>query len=297
MKEFNKMIKKIGEELGIKTTILSDDWTIVLEKNGKTRYITGYQFDLNHHAIGNIMDDKGLFWDLLRYKDIPVIEQYVIFHNYDKNTVLSYFKNHNNEIIVKGNISNAGKEVFKINDEKKLFETIDKLLLKQFSLSLCPYYHIINEYRVIILDNVVRNIFGKEKPKIIGDGNKTVIELAREYNPYYLEHEEKIINPFYIPKDKEVVELNFKFNLSEGAKSFTDIPLDLKEKIISLALQVTKELDISFASVDIVYTEDNELLVLEANSGVTMNKFITQNENGYSLAYSIYLDAVKLMFK
>lgn len=297
MKAFNEMIKKIGEELGIKTTILSDNWTIVLEKDGKTRYITGYQFDLNHHAIGNIMDDKGLFWDLLRYKNIPIIEQYVIFHNYDKDKVLDYFKKHNNEIIVKGNISNAGKEVFKINDEKTLFDTIDKLLLKQFSISLCPYYHIINEYRVIILDNVVRNIFGKEKPKVIGDGKKNILELAREYNPYYIEHEDKIVNPYYILKDKEMAELSFKFNLSEGAKSFTDISNDLKEKIISLALRVTKELDITFASVDIIYTEDHELLVLEANSGVTMNKFILQNKDGYDLAYSIYLDAVKLMFK
>ena len=70
MKEFHKLIKRIGEELGIKITLLSDDWTIVLEKDNRIHYITGYQFDLNHHAIGNILDDKGLFYDLLNYKNI-----------------------------------------------------------------------------------------------------------------------------------------------------------------------------------------------------------------------------------
>ena len=70
MKEFNKLIKKIGEELEINVTLLSDNWTKVLEKNGKIRYITGYQFDLNNHGIGNIMDDKGLFYDLLKLKKI-----------------------------------------------------------------------------------------------------------------------------------------------------------------------------------------------------------------------------------
>lgn len=297
MKPFNEMIKSVAEELGIKTTFLSDDWTIVLEKNNQIHYITGYQFDLNHHAIGNIMDDKGLFWDMLKYKNIPVIEQKVIFKDYEKNDITNYFLTHDEEIIVKGNISNAGKEVFKINNIDELFKIIDRLFLKQFSVSLCPYYDIKNEYRVIILNNDVRVIFGKIKPVIYGDGKKTMKMLAQEYHHYYVIHEEEIINPDYIPIKNEKIELNFKFNLSSGAHSFTDIPLDLKNKIINLALDVTRKLNITFASVDIINTKNNELLVMEANSGVTMNKFILQNDNGYDIAYNIYRDAIKLMFK
>ncbi len=296
MKDFNKLIKKIGEELDIKVTLLSDNWTTVLEKEGKTRYITGYQFDLNRHAIGNIMDDKGLFYDLLKYKNIPIISQYVIFNNYNKDDILDYFKTHNNEIIVKANVSNAGKDVYKVNNEKDLFKVIDKLLLKQYSISLCPYYHIKNEYRVIILNDEVRLIFGKIKPMIIGDGKSTVKELAVKYNNFYSNHINLIDNPDSIPDINEKIELDYKFNLSRGAKSFTDIPVDLKNKITSLALKVTRELNITFASVDVINTFDNELLVLEANSGVTLNKFITQND-GYDIAYSIYRDAIKLMFK
>ena len=90
MKEFNKIIKKIGEELGIKVTLLSDDWLTILEKDNKIHYIQGYKFDLNNHGIGNILDDKGLFFDLLRYKKIPIIEHLVIFQDYDKKKVLDY---------------------------------------------------------------------------------------------------------------------------------------------------------------------------------------------------------------
>ena len=297
MNTFHEIIKKIGKELGIKVTFLSDNWTIVLEKDGKVHYITGYQFDLNHHAIGNIMDDKGLFFDLLKYNNIPIIEQYVIFSDYDKNKVIKYFNNHNKEIIVKANISNAGKEVFKVNDEKNLFDIIDKLFKKQYSISLCPYYEIKNEYRVIILNNVIRVIFGKAKPIVIGDGKKSIRELALECSNYYLNHEEHIINPNYIPFVGEKVELSFKFNLSSGGKSFLDIPIDLKNKISNLALLVTEKLNITFASVDIINTFDNKLLVMEANSGVTMNNFIMQNKDGYDTSYSIYLDAIKLMFE
>lgn len=295
MNEFNNMIKKIGEELEIQVTLLSDNWTKILEKDNKIHYITGYQFDLNNHGIGNIMDDKGLFYDLLKLKNIPIIEQHVIMNDYDKKEVLNYFNSHNQEVVVKGNISNAGREVFKINNESDLFKTIDKLLLRQFSVSVCPYYHITNEFRVIILNNEVRNIFGKIKPFVIGDGKKTVLELAREYNVYYKNHEEKIENPNYIPNKDEKVELSFKYNLSSGATTFTDIDDNLKNKIIDLALKVTRELNITFASIDIILV-DNELLVMEANSGVTMNNYILQNKNGYEIAYNIYKDAIKEMF-
>lgn len=296
MNSFIEMIKKIGEELGIKVTLLSDNWTVVLEKDDQIHYITGYQFNLNGHAIGNIMDDKGLFYDVLNYKNIPVIEQFVIFNNYNKEEVLKYFNNHNKEIIVKANISNAGRHVFKITNEKDLFNTIDKLLLSQYSISICPYYDIKNEYRVIVLNNEVRLIFGKIKPSIIGDGTKTVLDLASRYNDYYINHKEKLENPDYIPKQGEKIELSFKFNLSSGASTFMEIEDNLKKKIIDLALKVTKELNITFASIDVIDT-DNKLLVMEANSGVTLNNFIRQNKNGYNIAYNIYKDAIKQMFK
>ena len=76
-----------------------------------------------------------------------------------------------------------------------------------------------------------------------------------------------------------------------------NISNDLASKLVNLALSVTKELNITFASVDIIDTTDNRLLVLETNSGVTLNKFISQNDNGYDIAYNIYLDAIKLMFE
>ena len=295
MNDFNELIKKIGQELGIKVTLLSDNWLTVLEKNKEIHYIQGYKFELNNHGIGNILDDKGLFFDLLRYKDMPIIEHEVIFKDYNKEQVLNYFKEHHQEIIVKGNIGTCGDEVFKIDEEKELFKVIDNLFLKEFSLSLCPYYNIRNEYRVIILNGQARIIYGKIRPMVIGDGKKTVQELAREYNDYYQNH--LCDKASYVPNKDEQVLLNYRFNLSKGAKMFLNIDDNLKKQIIDLALQITNTLNITFASVDIIYTMDNKLLVLEANSGVMMNNYIRFNkEKGYLEAYELYKDAIKLMF-
>lgn len=294
---FNEIIKKIGEELGIKVTLLSCDWLTVLEKDNQIHYIQGYKFELNNHGIGNIMDDKGLFYDLAVYKKLPIIEHFVIFKDYDKEEVLNYFLNHDNKLVIKGNMGTSGEEVFKVNNQIDLFNIIDILLQSQFSISLCPFYDIKNEYRVIVFNGKPRVIYGKMKPMVIGDGIKNLYELAIEYNEIYKKRQELLENPDYIPKLNEEVELNFQFNLSRGAKMFTDIPADFKKELMDLAIKVTTMLNITFASVDIIKTKDNKLLIMEANSGVMMDNFIRFNGAlGYSKAYNLYKDAIKLMF-
>ena len=66
--EFNKMIKEICDKNNIKCTFLSKNWVIKLEKDDMTRYITGNKFDLNGHALGNIMDDKYAFYEVMKMK-------------------------------------------------------------------------------------------------------------------------------------------------------------------------------------------------------------------------------------
>ena len=297
MEEFNKLIQDIAKELEIKVTLLSDNWLTVLEKDNETHYIQGYKFDLNNHGLGNIVDDKGLFYDLLTYKNLPTIEHQVLFKNYDKDSIINYFNNHNGEIIVKGNIGTCGNQVYKINDIKDLFDKIDELFLSQFSISLCPYYDIINEYRVIVLNNEARVVYGKKRPIGIGDGKSTLKELAYSFNPlYYVDIKHLNILDDYVPKKNEKVSLNFQFNLSRGALMFLDIDKELKEKIINLALEVCQKTNLVFGSVDIILTRNKELLIMEANSGVMMNNFIKLNKNGYKIAKNIYRDAILLMF-
>ena len=296
MNEFNDLLQKICNELNIKLTIFPDGWLKILEKNNITHFISGYRFDNNCYAIGEIMNDKGLFYDVLKYKNIPIVEQKIIFKNYYKEDIIDYFNNHNKEIIIKGNTGNAGISVYKIKDINKAFEVIDNLFLKEYSISLSPFYNIKNEYRVIILNNEIKLIFGKIKPFIIGDGKSTLNELMQNNDKYYDLHIKNIQNKKYIPLKDEKIDLDFKFNLSSGGSVFLDIEDGLKEKIEFLAKKVAEELNISFASIDIILTNDNKLLVLEANTGVTLNKFSNQTFNGYNIVYNIYKEAIKLMF-
>ena len=297
MEEFNKLIQSIGEELNIKVTLLSDNWLTILERDNEIHYIQGYKFDLNNHGLGNIIDDKGLFYDLLTYKNLPIIKHHVIFKNYNKEEVLDYFNSHNREIVIKGNIGTCGKEVYKVNNEKDLFEKIDYLFQSQFSISLCPYYDIVNEYRVIVLNNTPRVVYGKTRPIVVGNGKSSLRELANSFNPLYYKGDKLLKLDNYIPKENEEVVLNFQFNLSNGALMFLDIESSLKKVLEDLAIKVSNEINLMFGSIDIIKTRDNRLLIMEANSGVMMNSFIKQHENGYNIAKNIYKDAINLMFK
>ncbi len=293
MKDYNEIIEEICEEENIKLSLFQRKWLKILEKNDKTRYIVGYKFSLNNQGISNIMDDKGLFYDLLTYKKIPIITHHLIFNKYDKEEIINLFNEYNHKVIVKGNIGTCGKEVYKIEDENRLFEIIDKLLETQYSLSLCPYYDIVNEYRVIVLNNEVKLIYGKENAKVVGDGIHSLQELAIDFNSsYYSKHQWDN----YVPKKDEEIILDYRFNLSNGARVVEEIDKELEKNIKDLANLVIKETNPTFASIDIIKTSDNKLLVMEANSGIMMYNYLRQT-NKYDLVKNIYKEAIELMFK
>ena len=234
--EFNKMIKEICDKNNIKCTFLSKNWVIKLEKDDMTRYITGNKFDLNGHALGNIMDDKYAFYEVMKDENIDIIEHKILYKNDNK-----------------------------------------------------------NEYRVIILDDEIKLIYGKINPKVIGDGFSTLKELLIKFNYSYYNNK-AIKNENYIPSKGEEINYDFRFNLSQGSKIFLDIKEDIKKEITELAKKVTKTTGIRFSSIDIVELYDSSILVMEANSGVTINKACNFIDDGYDIAYKIYEQAIQKMF-
>jgi glutathione synthase/RimK-type ligase-like ATP-grasp enzyme len=55
-------------------------------------------------------------------------------------------------------------------------------------------------------------------------------------------------------------------------------------------------LSIQFASVDIIET-NNEMRVLEVNSGIMMEKFIQAANENYAIAKKIYQQAINMMLE
>ena len=304
---FKKIIKEICEEENIKYELLSNDWIFLLKYKDKTRYIMGYKFGLHNYTLGSILDDKYALYELLKYNSIPIIEHNIVYGSDNNNSyaigynsleyVRKYYKNNGNNIVLKPNKGTCGVDVYHIKDnEELLVNVLDKLLSKNFSISMCPYYDIKNEYRIIILNNEIKLIYKKIKPVVIGNGINTIKELLEEINPGYF----KGINDDNLDRvlDKnEKFEYNWKFNLSGGATIDSISDKNMEEKLRNMALDVSKSIDLVFGSIDIIETTSNKLYVMEINNGVMLDNYIRLVSDGYGIAKDIYREAIEIMFK
>ena len=295
MKKFHQIIQEICIQNGIKFRLLSKDWICFLEKGEESRYIVGHKFDLNGHGIGNVLDDKYAFYEVLLEKNYPTIVHHIIFRNYQQEELQVLFDKYDNSVVVKSNTGTCGNEVFYIQNLEQLFDIVNKLLKKHFSVSICPFYHIKNEYRLIILDNEVKVLYGKSKPVVVGDGVSTIKELLILFNPYYFKNKELDDSFDKILSKGEVFEYSWKFNLSQGSTLFQVDDNVLKQKLSELALSICKNLGISFCSIDIFETWNHQLFIMEANSGVMMDSFIELYPNGYEIAKELYNEAIMKM--
>lgn len=75
---------------------------------------------------------------------------------------MSYASKYNFDIVIKNNTGTCGNDMFHIKSKKDLFCKIDKLLSKNYSISLSPYYDIHCEYRAIILKDNIELIYARE---------------------------------------------------------------------------------------------------------------------------------------
>lgn len=303
---FKEIIQEICNEDNIKYNFLSKDWVIMLEKDGKTRFVSGYKFDLNSQAIGLIADDKYALYEVLEKKGIPIIEHQIVFKKTNEldyavgcNTyeyVKNYFFRNNNHIVIKPNNGTCGHNVFNVTNINEIDSILDKIFVNNFSISICPFYNIKHEYRVIMLEGEAQLLYTKYLPIVIGDGNKTIRQLLFEFNYDYFTNKLEDSKYDRILAKNEKFEYNWKFSLSQGsiAKRLDDELL--AEKLIKLAKQVCDEIHLKFGSVDIIQTEKNDLLVLEVNSGVMIENYIRLNPNEYVTVKNIYRNAIEKLF-
>ncbi len=301
MEEFHSLLKDICEEEGIKYKFLSKDWVTMLEKDNKTRFICGYIFDLNKHGIGLVIDDKYAMYEVLRSKGLKSIEYNILFRNskFEDNYeyVLDYFYKHNNSIVLKPNEGTCGNNVIHITKEEDIDSNLHYLLKRNFSISMCPFYNIKNEYRFIMLGNECQICYGKERPIVIGDNKHTIKELLLDFNYNYFSNKELDSSYDRVLDMKEVFEYDWRFNLSQGSRSFELEKNELYDRLLNFAKDINNKIDLGFGSIDIIHTVDDELYIMELNSGVMCKNYIEIGNDGYNKVKKMYRKAILKMFE
>ena len=306
-KEVKNIILDICHDLGIKCTLVSKDWIFILEKDNKTVFLAGYKFPSNNHALGMILDDKYALYDVLKYKNYPVAEYNIVYS--EKNIedyaqgcntfdyVKSYFLSHNQDVVLKPNDGTCGRDVYHVTDLNTLEELYYRLTRKYYSINIGPFYDIQNEYRFVVYNNQIRIAYKKNKPVVYGDGVKTIKQLLIDFNPdYFIDKLNDSLYETILPKGQEY-EYNWKFNLSGGAVATPIDDQELYDRLSKIALDSTQEIGLQFGSVDIIYTKDNEAFILEMNSGVMLENYVKQFDNGYNITKELYKEVIIDAFK
>ena len=167
------VVKEICIENEIDFEILSKEWIMKLQKGGNLAYIVGYKFSINSDTASRIASDKYATYEVLKKANIPVIEHKMIFNprirkNYPSDIknireLVQYLIQNQRRIVIKPNDGHGGKGVYLCKSRGEIMTTVKKLFKTKESVSVCPYYDIDIEYRVIMLDGECKLLFGKKK--------------------------------------------------------------------------------------------------------------------------------------
>ena len=136
-----------------------------------TRFVWGRDFGLNPASSAAILNDKYAIYEALTYHHIPAAECQIIYPEGDPNSwavgcnslafAAQYFRAHRGHIVLKPNYGSQGIGVRQITSLPELARAYREVFARSYSASLCPFYNIQHEYRVVILDGAVRLAYMK----------------------------------------------------------------------------------------------------------------------------------------
>lgn len=270
-----QIILDICKQEGINVKVLSRDWLFRLEKNGKVRYIFSNCLPLNSQSSGLIASDKFATFEVLNAAGIPIIEHAILypFDNHRDfaegcNTpeyLENYFNKHQQNIVLKPNRGFGGRGITHITSVRQFPQALEDAFAHAESASLCPFYHVRREYRVIMLDGEPRLIYGKER------SNDWRFNLQNGAN------------------SAEITDSVLRNRLVSIAKRTV---AELKLRFCSVDIVELDPTDPHLAS-----PGAHELLVIEVNSAVATACYLEQHPDQFELVEDIYRDAVLKMFE
>lgn len=298
-----ELIDQICAEKGIEQENISYDWITILKKGKIEKKLVNYNFYLNTRNSVELAKDKYATYALLKHYQIPMIPHQILFCE-DVMPDFVYvnqkcdLSKKDDKVVIKANDSSQGKDVYVASEPSEKLEIVETLFKQgKESVVVCPYMEIEYEYRAIFLDGEVIYMYKKQKPFVKGDGKSTIQELIKQ-QVKYLAEPIKDLKLEEVPDENETVLVGWKHNLSNGA-----IPILLDEndayaeKIEKLAQNVGQIMELTFASIDLCVTKDQEIYVMEVNSNVTLTKFCELVPNGFEIGKEIYSKVIDKIFE
>lgn len=302
-------LRQIAASREIEISFFSHDWIVQLNWNGISRFVYGYNFDLNSSAAALIANDKCALSDVLAQHKIPHVEHKLFLAPEVSDYVgssgnwfdaMQYVEQTGYPVVCKDNQGTGGNRVLRVKNQKELESAFQEIHTCGRGLALSPYYWIEAEYRMILLDGLELLCYEKQQPYILGDGHSTYCELIRDKfsrapEIFKAALSEPVFPLHKIPDKDSKIPLVWKHNLCGGAVPSFRLDPVVRKGIFELSRDACLAAGMRFACVDVIEA-NGEMKVLEINAGVMMETVSRFSEEGRELALGVYTRAVDAMF-
>ena len=293
---------------GIGIEIKSDGWLIVMQRGPKRALAFGYDVGLNSAVAHRIANDKAATAEALAMAGVPCIPHWLflspkmneyISRPESWERMLDVLTRHPRGIVVKPNEGTTGRSVFMVSTRSALELAVSRIFASHLSLAISPYVDIEDEVRVVLTDDVAVAVYSKNRPFIVGDGKRSLLELALAATP--AEQRSTVLPGMVRDLDKADLDaippagqrrvLNWRHNLDSGARPALLEQGSMRDACVAIAIRAAKAIDIRFASIDVVRVNGN-WQILEINSGVMMEALSRLHRDLVYAAYNSALDKV-----
>lgn len=305
---FVDAVKKYCASRGIGIEIRSQGWLMVMQRGPKRHLAFGYDLGLNSAVAHRIANDKAATAEVLQLCGVACVP-HTLFLSPKMNeyippqrswqAMLALLEENPNGIVVKPNEGASGDSVFKVSTEPDLELAVHRIFSSSLGLAISPYVKIENEVRVVLLDHHPVVVYSKNRPAVVGDGRRSLLELALAATPAELRSTvlpgmigdlDRAALDAILPLGQRRV-LNWRHNLDSGAQPILLEQGEVREACIEIAVRAAKAIGIRFGSIDVVQV-NGALKILEINSGVMMEALGKQHPDLVYAAYSAALDKI-----
>jgi glutathione synthase/RimK-type ligase-like ATP-grasp enzyme len=169
---FVQAIRSYGARHGIDVDVRSGGWLIAMRHGEMRRFAFGYDIGLNSAIAHRLANDKSATAEALSLARVPCIPHHLFLNpKLGRNVVGADWREamlgllHDNPqgVVVKPNEGTSGRSVFKVTTETDLDRAAGEVFSMSTGLVISPYVEIEDEVRVILLDDVPRVVYSKQR--------------------------------------------------------------------------------------------------------------------------------------
>ncbi len=169
--------------------------SIVKVSRGDQHFLAGLgkvgMYPLNAHYSASVAGDKAWTYQLLTRAGfiVPSGDYFFVTNDWaefrsegkDIESAVVFAAKLGYPVFVKPNDASSGVLAELITDERGLRDHLQRIALKS-PIALVQQYLDFPEYRLFVVDGEVQYLYRREKPKVIGDGKLSIIELIEKMN-------------------------------------------------------------------------------------------------------------------